>query len=215
MSQPDLAHRIGGRIAHAGLTASAEVQTALGAYLELLARWNQHINLTAYTLAPPSDEAIDRLIVEPLAAAPRVPADARLLIDIGSGGGSPALPLRMALPRIRVVLVESKVRKCAFLREAVRHLGLAAVEVENRRLEELLVRPDLREAADVVTIRAVRADARLWTNAQAFVRPGGRLFWFTTAAGPAVADIRPPLAIESVEALISSTGSQLAILSKT
>jgi 16S rRNA (guanine527-N7)-methyltransferase len=213
VSPRDLALRIGARLALAGLTVPAEAQVSLAAYLELLGRWNQKINLTAYTLAPPSDEAIDRLIVEPVAAAPRVPLDARLLLDVGSGGGSPALPLRIMLPRLRVVLVESKVRKCAFLREAARQLGLGAVEVENHRLEELLARRDLHEASDVVTVRAVRADAALWAAAQAFVRPGGRLFWFTTSAAPAASDVRP-LVIESVETLLSATGSWLAILKR-
>jgi 16S rRNA (guanine527-N7)-methyltransferase len=206
--------RIGGRLARAGLQVPAGAQAALGAYLELLARWNQKINLTAYTLAPASEEAIDRLIVEPVAAAAAVPAASRLLLDIGSGGGSPALPLRIMLPRVRVVMVESKVRKCAFLREAVRHLGLEAVEVENHRIEELLVRPDLHEAADVVTMRAVRADARLWLTAQAFVRPGGRLLWFTTAAGLAAARIAAPLAVESSVALMPAAVSQLVVVVK-
>lgn len=213
MGQRDLALRIGRRIARAGLTTPADVQASLAAYVDLLAQWNARINLTAFTLAPPSDEAIDRLIVEPVAAASRVPPDARL-IDIGSGGGSPALPLRIALPRLRVVLVESKVRKCAFLREAVRQLGLEAVIVENHRIEELLVRPDLLEAADVVTIRAVRADARLWATAQAFLRPGGRVFWFTTRAGPVSVEVRPPLVVESVEVLVAASGSQLVTLNK-
>jgi 16S rRNA (guanine527-N7)-methyltransferase len=214
VSRRDLGLRIGGRLARAGLAVPVEAQAELGAYLELLARWNLKINLTAYTLAPPSDEAIDRLIVEPVAAAAMVPAESRLLLDIGSGGGSPALPLRIMLPRLRVVMVESKVRKCAFLREAVRQLGLDGAEVENHRLEELLVRPDLLEAADVVTIRAVRADARLWVTAQAFVRPGGRLLWFTTAAGWAAATVVAPLAFESVVALTTTAVSQLVILTK-
>jgi 16S rRNA (guanine527-N7)-methyltransferase len=213
VGQRELALRIGRRIARAGLTVPAEIQASLSAYLELLSRWNQKINLTAYALAPASDNAIDRLIVEPLAAVPHVPPGDRLLVDVGSGGGSPALPLRISLPRIRAVLVESKVRKCAFLREAVRELGLGAVEVENHRLEELLIRPELHEAADVVTIRAVRADPRLWTTVASFVRPGGRVFWFTTSAGPATSDVRP-LAVESVEVLLSTTGSQLAMLRK-
>lgn len=215
VGQRDLDLRIGRRIARAGLTVSSDVRAALAAYVELLARWNARINLTAFTLSPASDEAVDRLIVEPLAAARRVPPDARRLIDVGSGGGSPALPLRIALPRIGVTLVESKVRKCAFLREAVRQLRLDGVVVENHRLDELLARPELNASADVVTIRAVRADGRLWATVATFLRPGGRVLWFTTSAAPLKVEVGLPLAVESVEALLPTSGSRLLTLIKT
>lgn len=176
--QRELGGRIGRRVRRAHLTTPPAVLASLAAYLGLLARWNRRINLTAFDLDRPTDEAIDRLIVEPLAAARHVVAADRLAVDVGSGGGSPALPLKVALPRLRMVLVESKVRKAAFLAEAIRVLGLADVEIENRRLEELLARADLHEAADLVTVRAVRPDRRLWMAVQAFLRPGGRVFWF-------------------------------------
>ena len=178
MPSRDLSARIGRRVERAGATAPAELVESLRVYLELLARWNAKINLTALGLTPPTDEAIDRLLVEPLIAARHVrPAD-RLLIDIGSGGGSPALPLLLARPHLRGVLVEVKVRKAAFLREAIRTLGLPHVEVENRRFEELFARSDLHEAADLVSLRAVRADRRLWAGIRAFLSRDGRVFWF-------------------------------------
>ena len=68
-------------------------------------------------------------------------------------------------------MVESKIRKAAFLREAVRQLSIPGTTVEASRLEELLIRPELHEAADVVTIRAVRMDKRLlraFSPSQAF-----------------------------------------------
>ncbi len=67
-------------------------------------------------------------------------------MDVGSGGGSPAIPLKLAVPRLRLTMVEAKARKSAFLREAVRHLGLEQRSVETARYEELLARPDLHEA---------------------------------------------------------------------
>lgn len=187
---------------------------ALRAYLELLGRWNQRINLTAFELDPPSDDAIDRLLVEPLMAARRLLPGDRLVIDVGSGGGSPAIPLKLSVPVLRMVLVEAKVRKSAFLREAIRQLSLEHVEVENRPFEELLSRSDLHEAADVVTIRAVRADTRLWTGGQAFLKPGGRVFWFASASPSLERDVLLPLVLTSDEALIPSKGSHLRILSK-
>ena len=46
------------------------------------------------------------------------------MMDVGSGGGSPAIPLKLAVPRLSLTMVEAKARKSAFLREAIRHLGL-------------------------------------------------------------------------------------------
>ncbi|HET9370930.1 MAG TPA: RsmG family class I SAM-dependent methyltransferase [Vicinamibacterales bacterium] len=178
MATRDLGTRIVRRGERVGVSVAPELTESLRVYLDLLARWNAKINLTALALTPPTDEAIDRLLVESLIAARHVrPAD-RLLLDIGSGGGSPALPLLLARPHLRGVLVEVKVRKAAFLREAVRTLELARVEVENRRFEELFARSDLHEAVDIVTLRAVRADRRLWTGIRAFLSRGGRVFWF-------------------------------------
>ncbi|MEZ5316670.1 MAG: RsmG family class I SAM-dependent methyltransferase [Vicinamibacterales bacterium] len=175
-----VAARIRRRAGRAGIETGPELAGSLEAYLDLLSRWNRRINLTALQLEPLSDQAVDRLIVEPLVASRRVRPEDRLAIDIGSGGGSPAIPLRLACPGLRLVMTEIKVRKSAFLREVVRQLGLTDVEVANVRYEELLARADLHEAADIVSVRAVRPDAALWSAIRGLLRPGGRLFWFTT-----------------------------------
>ena len=114
-----------------------------------------------------------------------------MAIDIGSGGGSPAIALKLAVPALRMVLVESKARKCAFLREVVRELGLTEVDVENRRFEEMASRVDLRARVDLATIRAVKIDRSLLAAVQFFLTPGGRLFYFGTATEAPAADARP------------------------
>jgi 16S rRNA (guanine527-N7)-methyltransferase len=210
VSQAELIAQIERRATRAGVTAQA-IAPSLAQYLEILARWNRRINLTAYALEPPADDAIDRLIVEPLVAARHVLPQDRRAIDVGSGGGSPGLPLSLASPGLRLLLVESKARKAAFLREAVRHLALQTVDVENRRLEELVGTLDIA-AADLATLRAVRAEDSLWVALKSLLRPGGRVFWFTTGATP------PPAAgweTERVVDLIPEAGSQLAILRAT
>jgi 16S rRNA (guanine527-N7)-methyltransferase len=138
-----------------------------------------------------------------------------MLVDIGSGGGSPGIPLRIAAPTLAVVLVESKVRKSAFLREVVRQLGLENVTVENARFEELLPRPDLHEVADVVTLRAVRAEPKLWTGIQAFLKPTGRVFWFGSGREPGKQQsLIMPFAIKYDKVLAKTTGSQLSVLER-
>lgn len=174
----NLPSRILKRASKAGAPVGQELAERLAAYLELLARWNDRINLTGLPVDPPTDEAIDRLLVEPVAAARYVEPHEALVLDVGSGGGSPALPLKLAVPRLRFVLVESKARKAAFLREAVRHLALEGVEVEHRRLEDV---PPRTEHVDLVTVRAVRIDRALMATLRRFVEPHGRVFAFTAA----------------------------------
>ena len=179
------------RLENAGVDASAEAIAGSAAYLAILARWNQRINLTAFNLDRPSHEAIDRLIVEPLSAARFVHADDRSVVDIGSGGGSPALPFKLAAPRLRTVLIEARTRKSAFLREAARTLELADVRVDTARFDEQWMTEN-PEAVDVVTMRAVRTDEALWRYLGKLVRPGGRLFWFVDlVTSPIVASTVP------------------------
>jgi 16S rRNA G527 N7-methylase RsmG len=97
-------------------------------------------------------------------------------------------------------MVEAKARKAAFLRDATRQLGLTNVEVANARFEELFTRPDLHEAADIVSVRAVRADRSLWNPVQAFLRPKGRVFWFASTGSTNAASV-PGLAVDSSRAL--------------
>jgi 16S rRNA (guanine527-N7)-methyltransferase len=95
---------------------------------------------------------------------------------LGSGGGSPAIPLKIARPGLAFVLVESRGKKCAFLREAVRSLGLSDVQVEHCRFGDLPARrPDLAGGADLVTIRGVTPD---WSLVDWLLKPASRVFWF-------------------------------------
>jgi 16S rRNA (guanine527-N7)-methyltransferase len=206
--------RLSRRITKAGGKATSDQVTSLAAYVELLAKWNKKINLTALPVDPLSDEAADRLIVEPVLGARRLAPTERVVIDVGTGGGSPAIPLAIMCPEVRLVMVEVKVRKCAFLREVVRQLGLKTASVENCRLEELLAKSEYHEAVDVVTVRAVRPDRRLLMAIQAFLKPGGRLFWFGAEASQKP-DFQIPFNSGQSEALVPTMGSQLWILTKS
>lgn len=200
------------RAQRAGVALTGPVADRLEVYYTLLSRWNARINLTALNLAS-GDEAIDRLLVEPLIAARCVkPADARL-IDIGSGGGSPAIPLAIAAPRLVLTMVESKVRKSAFLREAIRALELNA-DVQTHRYESLLAEPGMHEFADILSLRAVRVDLRTLVGLQAFLKPGARMFLFRPTGTRADLDVPPPLAVGETVPLVESLRSQLVILEK-
>lgn len=212
MPTRDFQRRLARRAAKANIFLPEALAERLTAYHELLTRWNRKINLTA--IENP-DEAIDRLFLEPLIAAKYLPSPRVRVIDIGSGGGSPAIPLKLASPEIQLTMVEGKARKSAFLREAVRHLSLDRTNVETSRFEELLARPELHEASNVVSLRAVRAEARVLTSLQAFLAPGGILMWFRGPGGPAVpGTIVPPLEWTATYALVEVLQSRLTVLTK-
>jgi len=203
------------RARRAGVGLSPELIRRLETYYRLLAVWNTKINLTGLNLTEVSPAALDRLLIEPLVAAKYVPSSALRMLDVGSGGGSPAIPLALAVPRLRVVMVESKIRKSVFLREAVRALELPDAEVATARFEELLARPDLHEAHDLVTIRAVRLEARTLMTLQAFVRPGGLAFLFRASAAPDLSRaLTPPLFWTATYPLLESLRSRLVVLEK-
>jgi 16S rRNA (guanine527-N7)-methyltransferase len=119
VAKRDIRIRLLRRAARAKVFIPAAQADCLSSFLDLLFRWNRKINLTALTGV---DDAIDRLLLEPLIAARYLPSRPGRLIDLGSGGGSPGIPLALATGS-EVTLVESKARKAAFLREAIRTLS--------------------------------------------------------------------------------------------
>ena len=203
------------RARKAGLTLESSLVEKLVAYFELLRRWNQKISLTSLPIQNAVDEAIDRLLIEPLLAAKYLPAGTRDVLDIGSGGGSPAIPLKLAAPAISMRMVESKTRKAAFLREIVRELGLSLTEVESARFEQLLTRPELHEGMDVVTLRAIRVERRTLLSVQAFLKPGALLFLFRTGTMASEPDLAsPPFIWLASHWLVPTMRSHLSVFQK-
>lgn len=200
-----------------GLVLDAGLIEKLEIYYQLLAKWNAKINLTAFRLTPEGEEAaIDRLLIEPVVASRYVPENARSLLDAGSGGGSPALPLKLSANHLHVRMVEVKTRKAVFLREAVRELGLKDAVVENARFEELLSRSELHEGLDLVSIRAVRVETRTLMTLQAFLRPGGKVMLFRGSNKNDLEDSPPPpLTWMATYPLVDALHSKLVVLSKT
>jgi 16S rRNA (guanine527-N7)-methyltransferase len=209
--------RLRRRAKAADVSISIDLAEKLEIYYQLLTKWNAKINLTAFKLTPEGDDAaIDRLLIEPVAAARYIPENARTLLDAGSGGGSPAIPLKLATNNLSLRMVEVKTRKAVFLREAVRELGLTDAAVETSRFEELLPRAELHEALDLISIRAVRVELSTLNTLQAFLRPGGKLLLFRGASKNDLEDSPPPpLAWMATYPLVDSLHSKLVVLSKT
>jgi 16S rRNA (guanine527-N7)-methyltransferase len=182
VSAVDFSSIVRGRLDHARVVATDDAISKLVVYLELLAKWNAKMNLTAFDLARPTSAAIDRLIVEAVEAATFVRETDRVMLDIGSGGGSPAFPFVLAIAHeMRAVLVEARARRSAFLREVARALDLRRVEVDTARFDARWKALG-QGAADIVTFRAVRPDADLWAGILHVIHRGSRVIWFTDAS---------------------------------
>ena len=118
----ELRDKLARRAAKAGVSLSDSAAAKMAEYFELLRKWNRKVALTSLPVETSGDEAIDRLLIEPIVAVKYLPKPASAIIDIGSGGGSPAIPIKVTAPEASMRMVESKTRKVAFLREAIRIL---------------------------------------------------------------------------------------------
>ena len=136
------------------------VRAAIDGHVRLLLAWTPHINLTAIRdpAAVATGHVLDSLTALPWLRAGR-PGP---VLDLGSGGGFPGLPLAAALPGTAFSLAEPIAKKAAFLRAVVTATGLAGrVEVLNARAEGLAADPARRGTWAVVTARAVASTAEL------------------------------------------------------
>jgi len=157
-------------------------------YIDLLLRWNARINLTAIRN---EEEIVTRhfgesfflarhLFPASVAGAPLIahfalsgtPSYPRVL-DIGSGAGFPALPLKLWAPHIHLTLIESNHKKAVFLREVARALTLTNIDVLTGRVQALAA--SLSSQADVVTLRAVERLETILPQAVTFLAPKGTL----------------------------------------
>ncbi len=172
---PDPSDSVGSRLnellAEARQPALSDEQTmAFEAYLALLLRWNARMNLTAIR-----DEGgiLARHFVESIACARAIPPGVGTLLDFGSGAGFPGIPIAICRPEIAVTLAESQGKKAAFLREAVRSLGLKA-RVHSGRAELLAMQ------FDCVLLRSVDRMEAAVRAAAGLVAPSGWLAPMTT-----------------------------------
>ena len=118
-------------LADLGLNLPESAQQQLLAFRDLLLKWNKTYNLTA--LRDPA-QAISHHLLDSLAILPHIGDGA--LIDVGSGGGLPGIPLAIARPELQVCMVDTVQKKTTFLQQAVIELGLKNVTVNHARVEE-------------------------------------------------------------------------------
>ena len=159
------------------------------------------MNLTAVRKP---EEIVRRHFVESIFAAQQIPKKVKTLLDFGSGAGFPGIPIAICQPQIGVTLAESQGKKAAFLREAMRTLGLKA-EVWAGRVEEMAA----ERVFDAVTLRAVDRMARAGKTATERLAVGGWIAVFAT--------LKTEAAVEKLkgiqwEAAVAIPGSEQEIL---
>lgn len=160
------------------LALGSAAEDRLRRYVGLVQRWNRAANLVSGRLTA---SHLWGLVDESLVAAPHLPEGVHVL-DVGSGAGIPAIPLLVARPDVTGVLLEARERRWAFLREAVRELGLAA-EVRRLRLEDVG-----DETFGAVTVRGV--ERAVWESTAArLLVSGGVVVWWTGARRARDADL--------------------------
>ena len=150
-----------------------DVWPKLEIYLYLLGRWSRRVNLVSrQELSVVATKHLRQALtmVPVVASIPR-----RLVMDLGSGAGFPAIPLKIALPDSYFILVESRRKRAHFLKEVVRSVGLDRIEVLNDQIENLSP-----VGADLVTARAVASPDKLLDLVQRHLSPHG---WILSTIG--------------------------------
>ena len=152
--------------------ALTEAQIALfEAYRETLLLWSSKMNLVS--LQSELDLPV-RHFIDSLTLLPYLPAGPGTLLDIGSGAGFPAIPVKIFRKDLHVTLLEASRKKCSFLKEVIRRLGLREIAVLNCRLEELL-KKELKPSFDVIVSRATLKLPELLQGGLPLLKPGGVL----------------------------------------
>ena len=143
-------------------------------YLAELWEWNRRTNLTG--MSTQRRMAVE-LFLDSLVPAPYLPATGRML-DVGSGSGFPALPLKILLPALDLQLIEANRKKVSFLRQVVRLLGLGGIQLIHGRLEDTASALN-STGYDLVTAKALAPLEKTITMCAPFVAPGGLLvgYW--------------------------------------
>ena len=164
-----------------GVSLSAEQLNSFEKYYQLLVHYNSMFNLTAIT---EREEVYKKHFVDSVIGVDNLVG--KTLIDIGSGGGFPALPIKIMRPDLDVTLVEATGKKCEFLKTVEKELGLTGVTVINGRAEDLAKNSLHRENYDICTARAVARLNTLCEYCMPFVKVGG---YFVSFKGNAKEEI--------------------------
>ncbi len=154
-----------------GLALPAEAQARLLAYTAELLKWNKKLNLTAIT---DPQEVVDKHLLDSLAVVPEVNTATHIL-DLGAGAGLPGIPLAVALPQLRVTLVDAVAKKVAFMKSGALKAGVAdRAKAMHARAQGHPQQEGIPQV-DLVISRAFMDTADFLTLARPYLHAGGRV----------------------------------------
>ena len=174
-----------GGLRQLAITLSDDARHAIDGHVRLLLAWTEAINLTA--IREPAAVAVGHVVDSLSGLSVIAAAKPKSLLDLGSGGGFPGLPLAAALrdadPDAEMTLLEPIGKKARFLATVVAATGMeGVVRVDGRRAEEVAREQPRTSGWDIVTARAVAPSAELVELAFPLLRPGGTLIAWKGAA---------------------------------
>ncbi|MBP5466851.1 MAG: 16S rRNA (guanine(527)-N(7))-methyltransferase RsmG [Clostridia bacterium] len=151
-----------------GFNLSDKQLAAFENYYDLLNFYNTKFNITAIT---EKAEVYLKHFIDSLLGAKYIEGS---FIDVGTGGGFPAIPVKILKPELKATLLDATGKKCEFLKEVVKKLNFSDAEVVCGRAEELAHDGFYREKFDCATARAVAALPVLYEYCLPFVKKGGK-----------------------------------------
>ena len=139
-------------------------------YMNILLEWNKFMNLTGIT---EPEEVITKHFVDSLTVLDKIDKNA-IIIDVGTGAGFPGIPIKIAFPETKVVLLDSLNKRIKFLNEIIENLELVDIETIHGRAEEYGKNKNYREKYDIAVARAVAPLNILLEYLMPFVKVNGK-----------------------------------------
>ncbi|MGD9187055.1 MAG: 16S rRNA (guanine(527)-N(7))-methyltransferase RsmG [Desulfobacteraceae bacterium] len=154
-----------------GIDMDHHQASQFGRYAQILQQWNRKINLTSIT--DPMEVAVKHFL-DSLAPSACIPQQGTIL-DIGTGGGFPGIPLKIMRPDQPMVLIDGIRKKINFVKQVLRELHLDHIEAFQLRAEELIRDQTITDQYDIIVCRALADVDELFKLAAPLLKPNGRL----------------------------------------
>jgi len=165
-----------------GLEIPESSKQKLASYAAEIEHWNKAVNLTSLT----GSALIRRLIVDPVWAGQHLQMDG-VVCDVGSGNGSPGIPLSITRRFSSTTLIEPRMKRAAFLRHVIAKVKVTNVAVQRCRIEAI---PERTLVSDWITLQAIDPTPTLKENLRRIAIETTRVVWITSVLTPPVADAR-------------------------